>query len=1356
MDFFTVRRKAGKNNSITIFPDFSSYNFKDLMIRGHDFYAIWDPELGLWSRDQDDVGRIVDNELTKSYDQACTQFDENNIHVQYMRSYSSNSWQKYRKWIKDCSDNYIPLDTKLTFANQEVKRDDYASKKLPYSLSDDGCPNYTKLMTTLYDDDNRRKLEWGIGSILTGDSKDIQKFFVLYGEAGSGKSTVLNIIQKLLPGYYTVFNAKQLGLSNNQFATAAFRNDSLVAIQHDGDLSKIEDNSLLNSIISHEQIEINEKFKAGYVTRINAMLFMGTNRPVKITDSKSGLIRRLIDVTPSGERLSAEEYQQVYSQIDFELGSIASRCIYVYRKCGKHYYDAYKPMAMMYKTDIFYNFVESAYPVFDKQDSTTLKQAWELYKSYISDSGLSYTASMMNVREELKDYFRMYEERHFDSEEQKYTRKYYSGFKREKFFNATAVVSRGVVIPGWLNLSDDIPSNFDKLEANCYAQYAKSDKSPKCSWDYVTTKLAQIDTSQLHYVRVPENHIVLDFDIKNDGGQKDPKLNLEAASKWPKTYAELSQGGAGLHLHYIYDGDPEQLASLAGENVEIKVFKGKSALRRRLSKCNDLPIAHISSGLPLKGVDKKMINFTTVKSERALRELIERNLRKEIHPGTKPSMDFIKKILDDAYESGLKYDVTDLRPRIMAFANNSTHQADYCISLIPLMKFKSEEASDPGVATDDSLWFFDTEVFSNLFVISVKKQGSDTLHSFVNPTPDQIERLFNYNLVGFNCRKYDNHIMYAATLGYSNQKLYELSQKIVSHDSRNAMFGEAYNISYTDVYDFAAKKQSLKKWEIELGINHDEFELPWDEPVPENMWPRVCEYCENDVRATEAVFNHLKADFAAREMQVALVKALHPGMQASVNDTTNTLSTRIIFGTNKNPQRDFNYRNLADPVPASMYEFYKARFGDDYEFHIFDVDGMPTYKIFKEGMTLEPGQSILPFFPGYVYKNGKSTYLGEEIGEGGRVYGEPGMYKNVWDGDVASMHPHSVIFESLFGPNYTQRFKDIVDARVAIKHRDFKTAGTMLGGALKPYLNEDQAADLAQALKIVINSVYGLTTAAFTNPFKDIRNKDNIVAKRGALFMTLLKKAVNEQGYDVCHIKTDSIKIPNADQKIQDFVIKFGQEFGYTFETEADFDRYCLVNNAVYIGHLASGKHKGEWEAIGAQFAVPYVFKTLFSKEKIIFDDYCETKSVQSKLYLDMNDTLPDVSAYEKELESRIKNAKPDATRQIKLNPEFQSYSDDDLRAKIAEGHDYKFIGRIGRFVPVKKGCGGGTLLRHQNDKFYSVTGCKGYCWMLSEYARSMVEKGEDIIDTSYHMGLVDEAIETISQYGDFDSFVAD
>ena len=175
-----------------------------------------------------------------------------------------------------------------------------------------------------------------------------------------------------------------------------------------------------------------------------------------------------------------------------------------------------------------------------------------------------------------------------------------------------------------------------------------------------------------------------------------------------------------------------------------------------------------------------------------------------------------------------------------------------------------------------------------------------------------------FNLIGFNCRKYDNHMLYARMIGYSNEQLFDLSQKIVEHKGgANPFFGEAYNISYTDVYDFCSKKQSLKKWEIELGIHHKELGLPWDKPVPEEKWEQVAEYCDNDVIATEAVFEARQADFNARKMLVKLVEAVH-GIKMSVNDTTNTLSTKLIFGKNKFPQGEFNWRDLSKPVSPEI------------------------------------------------------------------------------------------------------------------------------------------------------------------------------------------------------------------------------------------------------------------------------------------------------------------------------------------------------------------------------------------------------------------------------------------------------
>ena len=1322
LDFLSIAARDTKRGW-EIYPKFKMIKSEDLMIRGGDFYAIWVEDRGLWSTDEQDALQLIDRELSQYAKEHIGTYGDT-ARVLYMWDAETgmiDSWHKYCQ--KQCRDNFHMLDEKLIFSNAETNKKDYASKRLSYPIEPGDISAWDKLVSTLYSKEERHKIEWAIGSIVSGDSKKIQKFMVLYGAAGTGKSTILNIIQQLFDGYYSVFDAKALGSSNNSFALEAFRTNPLVAIQHDGDLSRIEDNTRLNSLVSHELMTINEKFKSTYASRFKCFLFMGTNKPVKITDAKSGLLRRLIDVSPSGNKLNTNEYKKVTKQVSFELGAIASHCLDVYLS-DPGAYDDYVPTTMLGASNDFYNFIIDSYHVFKKENGTSLKAAWEMYKVYCDEAKIAYPFSQRNFKEELKNYFWNFNES-FISEDGSKLRSYYTGFRTDKFEEAREEKKELPSLHPLIEFREQ-KSMFDNMCSECFAQYATPKETPMKAWDNVTTKLSDLDTSRLHYVKVPENHIVIDFDLKDENGNKSFEKNLEAASKWPATYAELSKSGAGIHLHYIYNGDVAKLTSVYGENVEVKVFMGKSSLRRKLTKCNNLPVAVISSGLPLKG-ETKLINFEGVKNEKALRSMIAKNLNKEYHSATKPSVDFIFKILEDAYNSGMSYDVTNLRNSVYNFAANSTNQAEYCIKLVNKMHFKSDE---PSVSVDNEnspLVFYDVEVFPNLFLINWKEQGEGKpVVLMINPSPSDIEELIKYRLIGFNCRRYDNHILYGRLIGYTNEQLYDLSQKIIS-GNRNVFFGEAYNLSYTDVYDFCSKKQSLKKWEIELGIHHQELGLPWDQPVPEEMWPKVAEYCDNDVLATEAVFNARKADFVARQIQVDLVKLIHGISNVSVNDTTNALSTKIIFGNNKKPQGVFNYRDLSKPVGSDQYDEYRRKFGPDYKFRVFDADGIPQYRDYIPGEVLPDGWSILPFFKGYKFDHGKSTFMGEEIGEGGRVYSEPGMYSNVWDGDIASQHPHSGIFEVIFGPEFTKRFEEIVNARVAIKHKDFEAAGKMLNGALKPYLNEEQADGLAQALKIVINSIYGLTSASFENPFRDPRNIDNIVAKRGALFMTLLKSQVQKLGYTVAHIKTDSIKIPNADDKIKDFIIKFGKEYGYTFETEANFEKFCLVNDAVYVAKFKDGKHAGEWTATGAQFAVPYVFKKLFSKEPIEFEDMCETKSVSTALYLKEPESIIDL----------------DTGKEIVLG----------------KSDEPDFVGRIGLFCPIKPGHGGKELLRVSKDKdgnvkYDAATGTKGYYWLESEAVKTLGK--EDDIDRSYYDKLVDNAIETISQYGDFNWFVAD
>jgi len=1334
VDFVRIAYKF-KSGLKFYYPEFLVNNRgKDLMMRGGSFYGIWDETAGLWSTNEYDVARLVDAEIRQAIQ---SDPSPEMCRGMYLEDFGSTIWTQWKRYVKSLPDKWKELDCDVIFANSEVTKDSYASKRLPYAIGDGDMKAYEELISTLYEPAEREKIEWAIGSIIFGDSKWIQKFIVLYGSAGSGKSTILNIIQMLFDGYYSVFEAKALGSSNNQFALETFRSNPLLAIQHDGDLSRIEDNTKLNSIISHERIVVNEKFKGQYELAFHSFLMMGTNTPVKITDAKSGIIRRLIDVVPSGNKIPYKHYTELMNRIQFELGAIAKHCLDIYEALGPGYYDTYIPVNMISATNDFYDFVEYHYDEYKEADSITLSVAWRQYKEYVEFANIPYSLSHRRFKEELKNYFADVKDRvTIDGVEY---RNLYSGFRADKFQSRVENKMDVKDGPEWLNFQKQ-PSVFDILAADYPAQYAASNGNPLKGWAGVTTTLSDLNTGELHWVKVPINHIVIDFDLKNKNGEKDLKKNINAASMFPPTYAELSKSGGGIHLHYIYAGDPTLLSPIYKDGIEIKVYKGNLSLRRKLVGCNNLQIATLNAGgLPLKEVKEKVItDVKGFKSEKDLANRVMKALRKEYHKDTSSSINLINKFFEDAYASGMSYDLRSMFQDIWLFASQSSNQSERCMKLVEKMHLCSKDVEDAdtkvaepvdisGSAGDmNNPCIFDIECVPNLFMIcygykkDIDKYGRSAIKALINPTATEIENFASLpGLVGFNNLKYDNPMVYAGMMGYGTKQLYETSDRIINDKSFNGFY-ESKKLSMTDLYDLASTKQGLKKWEIQMekegiDVKHHELGLPWDQPIPEELWPTVKEYCIDDVYATAKLWDYLHVDVKSR-MILADLSGCTP------NDSTNTHTKRLIFGPERNP--GLWYTDLESGI---TYD----------EDNIPVVEGHRHFHFFKDYWDkMNDGIPIINSFPGYLYKSGKELhemgmkyidddgklvefkpddpkmynyYRGEVVGFGGYVYAEPGMYQNVALLDIASMHPHSILAMQCFGP-YTKQFENLVDARVFIKHKAFDKCKDIFSGKLTKYLTDDkEAKSLSTSLKRPINSVYGLTSASFKNEFKDERNSNNIVALRGALFMVNLKHEVQERGFTVAHIKTDSIKIPNATPEIIDFVMEYGKKYGYTFEHEATYERMCLVNDAVYIARDAGDGH---WTATGTEFQVPYVFKKLFSHEEIGFYDMTETKSVTSALYLDMNEDLPEGQ------------------------------------------HEYKFIGRVGLFCPIKPGYGGGLLMRKAGeDKYAAATGTKGYRWLEADDVKSLGL--EDSIDISYYDHLCEEAIEHINQFGDFERFAS-
>ena len=782
MDFLDVSVKKFTSNNRTVdyevSPDFIFGDAKDLVVKGSKFYAYWNGSF--WDTKQKNLFYDIDSLLWRKARELEDGRPGLRIDVKEIRKASAGKFRLFADFCKACEASDISFNQKVLFADHKMQRRDYATTQLTYSPQEGEATAFKELIGTLYLPKELDKILWFMGALFTNKMYKIEKFMYLYGSKGSGKGTVLKIFRMLFEDYCGTIDLKLL-TSADQFATGQIQEVPLL-IDEDTDISHIYNDTPLLKLTSHETISVNKKFKEPYDVKFIGLLITASNQRYKVRNVDSGITRRAIVVNPSGQKVSHTRYNQLMSQIKYELPYIAHMAISRFEELGFDYYDDYFDVDMAEQTDHIFDFIRSN--AIHMQNGITLKQISELYREYLEDMGWKTDGYKATIKREALRYFdTMLKDSHVDGTR---VNNYFKGFRWNIAFPegvvGTTKADDTVVPDNWLEF-DHHNEVFNKLAAEYPAQPALRNGNPSEKWDNVVTKLSDIQTNKLHWVKVPLNHVILDFDLKDENGNKNLELNKEAASKFPPTYAEVSKSGQGIHLHYIYDGNVNELDNLVEKNIEIKVYRGKSSLRRIDKASNNLQLSHISSGLPLKEKkDREM--YDQIKeityTEKTLRNFVKRQLgmiegKEPSHPNTKPTIDFIAHEIQKAADMGLEYDITDLRHAVFMRAIRSTNNKDYCLAVfqqIPWSTMRDDEGKTEAKLTNftkiypkEELVFFDIEVYPNLFVVVWKKYHEDEFTRWINPTPDQIEYLMTFPLVGFNNRRYDNHILYARLLG---------------------------------------------------------------------------------------------------------------------------------------------------------------------------------------------------------------------------------------------------------------------------------------------------------------------------------------------------------------------------------------------------------------------------------------------------------------------------------------------------------------------------------------------------------------------------------------------------------------
>lgn len=196
----------------------------------------------------------------------------------------------------------------------------------------DDMPMYTFIAPLFPDPRELLTIEWVIGNALLDPSTQ-SKAVILYGEGGTGKSTLLAAIKIALMGCCgSIPDRALLGLGrgmNNDVASVVVSNRIVTA----GDVGGIDDStnlSVIKSLTGHDYISI-----PPLSARSACSLFYATNRlddPRKNREwSTAAIMRRVIVVLMNADALQYVESsipQDAVSRLDFSMRCIHTRLSY--------------------------------------------------------------------------------------------------------------------------------------------------------------------------------------------------------------------------------------------------------------------------------------------------------------------------------------------------------------------------------------------------------------------------------------------------------------------------------------------------------------------------------------------------------------------------------------------------------------------------------------------------------------------------------------------------------------------------------------------------------------------------------------------------------------------------------------------------------------------------------------------------------------------------------------------------------------------------------------------------------------------------------------------------------------------
>ncbi|MGL6167573.1 MAG: DNA primase family protein [Fusobacteriaceae bacterium] len=191
-------------------------------------------------------------------------------------------------------------------------------------------PAFDSLMDTIFQG-NKDLIEYMVflSGYLISNTKTKQKFWICNGGGNNGKSTYLNILEKLI-GEDFVLATPISKIGSCKFALGGASGKKMIKASENQNRSTKIDTEVIKNLTGGDRIEVEQKFKESKTLKLSIDLIFSANSILKFNDDTDGFKRRL-EVIPFNAKITNPD-PTISEKLDNELPAIMNKVIRAFIK----------------------------------------------------------------------------------------------------------------------------------------------------------------------------------------------------------------------------------------------------------------------------------------------------------------------------------------------------------------------------------------------------------------------------------------------------------------------------------------------------------------------------------------------------------------------------------------------------------------------------------------------------------------------------------------------------------------------------------------------------------------------------------------------------------------------------------------------------------------------------------------------------------------------------------------------------------------------------------------------------------------------------------------------------------------